>query len=292
MHAVINVNKPGGITSRQVVNRVQRLLRSPKAGHAGTLDPMATGVLLVCIGEATKITPFLVDLHKEYHATMKLGERTDTCDAEGRIVEAQGIEGISEDDVREMVMSFQGVIRQTPPMFSAVKVGGVALHKLARKGMSVDRKERTVEIKRISVIKIALPFVTMNISCSKGTYIRTLCDDIGQRLGCGAYVSSLLRTRIGDFSVDDAADPEHVAESRRGAFTIDDALSFLPQIHLDADEFRRARNGQRLAMSSFAESESSGFVRLKDATGALFGIGRREADHVIIERLFNLPGTA
>ncbi|MBM4141723.1 MAG: tRNA pseudouridine(55) synthase TruB, partial [Nitrospira sp.] len=197
MNVVINLNKPKEISSQQAVIKVKKIFAARKAGHAGTLDPIATGVLIVCLNEATKITRFLSDLNKEYIVRLKLGERTDTLDVTGRIIEKKDCLSLNVADISPVLSNFTGQIKQIPPMYSAVKIGGQQLYKLARKGMNVERPERMITIYGIDLINFEQPYLDLNISCSKGTYIRTLCDDIGNDLGVGAHMVSLERTRVG-----------------------------------------------------------------------------------------------
>lgn len=299
MNVIINLNKPSGITSQQAVTKVKRLFGSRKAGHAGTLDPMATGVLLVCLNEATKITRFLSDMDKQYNARVKLGERTDTYDSQGRIIEKKDISSLTEAEVTKTVMMFSGRIKQTPPMYSAVKVGGETLYKLARKGLEIKRPERFVEIYEIKIREIDLPYFDLTISCSKGTYIRTLCDDIGMRLGTGAHLVSLERTRIGSFGVEKAASFGDLVSSEVFFYSIDKALSILKEILLSETDYKKAKNGIQI-ISSLAvcgrtptgeihELNNDEFVRLKGPAGDLFGIGRVYSNNIIrIERILNL----
>jgi len=203
MKGVVIVDKPAGITSHDAVDRVRKLLGERKAGHTGTLDPMATGVLPVCVGEATKIASFLAGDDKVYEATMRLGVRTDTLDMTGRVL-AEQEPRVAEADVREVLASFAGTISQVPPQYSAVKVGGKALYKWARKGVRMEPPARDVEIREILLQGIEMPFVRFTVTCSKGTYVRTLCADMGDRLGCGAALERLRRTRSGSFRLQDA----------------------------------------------------------------------------------------
>jgi tRNA pseudouridine55 synthase len=203
MNGVIVVDKPAGITSHDVVDRVRKLLGIKKAGHTGTLDPMATGVLAVCVGEATKIASFLSCDDKVYEATMRLGVRTDTQDMTGQVVTEQEPR-VTEADVKAVIAAFVGTITQVPPQYSAVKVRGKSLYKWARKGIRVEPPPRKVEIREILLQGIDLPGVRFTVTCSKGTYIRTLCADMGDRLGCGAALERLRRTRSGIFREEDA----------------------------------------------------------------------------------------
>lgn len=203
MKGVVIVDKPAGITSHDAVDRVRKLLGERKAGHTGTLDPMATGVLPVCVGEATKIASFLTGDDKVYEATMRLGVRTDTLDMTGKVLEEQEPRA-TEADVKAVLAAFAGTITQVPPQYSAVKVRGKALYKWARKGIRVEAPAREVEIREILLQGIELPRVRFTVTCSKGTYVRTLCADMGDRLGCGAALEQLRRTRSGIFRLQDA----------------------------------------------------------------------------------------
>ena len=203
MKGVVIVDKPAGITSHDAVDRVRKLLGERKAGHTGTLDPMATGVLAVCVGEATKIASFLTGDDKVYEATMRLGVRTDTLDMTGQVLAEQEPRA-TDADVKAVLAAFAGKISQVPPQYSAVKVRGKALYKWARKGIRLEAPAREVEIREILLQGIELPRVRFTVTCSKGTYIRTLCADMGDRLGCGAALEQLRRTRSGIFRQQDA----------------------------------------------------------------------------------------
>jgi tRNA pseudouridine55 synthase len=207
---VLLVDKPSGWTSFDVVNKIRRALRVRKAGHAGTLDPMATGLLIVCTGRRTRDVERFAGEEKEYEGVMVLGARTESLDAETPVVERRPIDGITVERIREVAQSFTGRQRQIPPMYSAVKVGGTRLYRYARKGMTVERAPRSVTIHDIEVTGVRLPEVSFRVVCSRGTYIRTLVDDIGAKLGCGAHLRQLRRTRIGPYHVRDAVSPERV----------------------------------------------------------------------------------
>jgi tRNA pseudouridine55 synthase len=287
MHVIINLNKPSGITSRQAVTRVQRLLGARKAGHAGTLDPQATGILLVCLNEATKVSRFLMDMDKQYKARIKLGERTDTYDAEGRVIESKDISFLSEADLFDAVQTFKGVIRQRPPMYSAVKIGGKTLYQLARKGIEIDRPDRTVHVYDIRITSIDIPYFDVTLSCSKGTYVRSLCDDIGRKLGTGAYMASLERTAVGFFDIKSSFSFDDLATNEGLFYSIDHALAKLPEIELVDADYQRAKNGVNVILDSF-NRYSGEFVKLKDPEGNLFAIGRAQSNIVSIERVLNL----
>jgi tRNA pseudouridine55 synthase len=290
MNVVINLNKPKGISSQQAVTRVKRITGVRKAGHAGTLDPMATGVLLVCTGEATKITRFLSDLDKEYLTVMKLGEKTDTYDSEGTVVQRSEGFSLVKEDIEKVLEGFRGIITQTPPMFSALKVGGQPLYALARRGIIVERAGREITIHGMEITGFNLPFVEMKISCSKGTYVRSLCNDIGEALGTGAHITDLQRTRTGEFRIEDSVTLEDLEKSPAAgdAFvSIDEALVHLREMSLDERDFSRAKNGLSVTHHVPGLLQES-FVRLKDPSGHLFALGRILEGTVKIERILHL----
>lgn len=208
MDGVLVIDKPAGPTSHDVVRKVRRRLDAKKVGHLGTLDPMATGVLPLVINGATKYAEFLSGGSKEYLATLTLGEERDTFDATGRVVMTRGTDFLKPSEVERTLMGFCGRIKQLPPMFSAVKKNGVPLYKLARRGLVVERGPKEVQVYSIDILAIEIPRVKFRAVCSKGTYIRTLCHDAGQLLGCGAYLSGLRRTRSGRFVLEAAVSPE------------------------------------------------------------------------------------
>ncbi|MBI5559738.1 MAG: tRNA pseudouridine(55) synthase TruB [Deltaproteobacteria bacterium] len=208
MDGVLIIDKPKGLTSHDVVLRAKRVLGAKKVGHLGTLDPMATGVLPLVINRAAKYADLLSGGSKEYVATLKLGEERDTFDGEGRVVKTFATGGVGAEDVERVLKGFCGRIKQIPPMFSAVKKNGVPLYKLARKGITVPREPKEIEVYSMDVLAIGLPCVTFRAVCSKGTYVRTLCHDAGQTLGCGAYLKELKRTRSGRFTLDTAVLPD------------------------------------------------------------------------------------
>lgn len=285
MHLVINLDKPKGITSQEAVTKVKRLYRAKKAGHAGTLDPIATGVLLICLNEATKVTRFLSDMDKEYVATLKLGERTDTLDAEGQVVERVEDFSISEGQIMGALERFKGVITQTPPMYSAVKVGGRPLYKLARKGHVLERPPRAVRINEIALLRYEPPFLELRISCSKGTYIRSLGDDIGRALGVGAHVTGLRRTRIGGFRVEDAARLDELPGKPGSELSVDDSLGHLKEVVISGADLPRALHGNPLPCDEPDLFYPGEYLRLRDPEGGLFAIGRASGDRIMVERL-------
>lgn len=203
IHGIINVHKEKGFTSHDVVAKLRGIVRQKKIGHTGTLDPDATGVLPVCLGNATKLCDLLTDKKKEYVAELLLGITTDTQDTSGQILSEKEVL-VSECEVREAIATFVGDYQQIPPMYSALKVDGKKLYELAREGKTVERKARPVTFYEIEIVEVDIPRVKIRVNCSKGTYIRTLCYDIGEKLGCGAAMSSLVRTKSGQFHLEDA----------------------------------------------------------------------------------------
>ncbi len=292
MHIIINLNKPKGISSQQAVTKVKRMLGVKKAGHTGTLDPMATGVLLICLNEATKASRFLLDKDKTYHARLKLGERTDTLDADGRIIETREVPALTADQIVSATKLFTGRIMQQPPMYSAIKISGRPLYKLARQGIEVERAERPVQIYTIDLLHLDLPYVDIAVSCSKGTYIRTLCDDIGLHLGTGAHITALERTGIGAFTIDASVTFDTLSDgfsaSAPYVSSIDHALSDLTEVILDKSDTEKARNGIALSRGIAGDIPDHAYIRLKDPSGSLFGIGQIKNEKIIIERNLNL----
>jgi len=220
IHGIINVNKEQGFTSHDVVAKLRGILRQKKIGHTGTLDPDATGVLPVCLGKGTKLCDMLTDRDKTYRAVMLLGTVTDTQDTSGRILSENKVTS-TEQEVLEAIKSFTGDYEQIPPMYSALKVDGRKLYELAREGKVIERKARLVHIHEIVVDETALPRVTMTVSCSKGTYIRTLCHDIGEKLGCGGCMESLVRTKAGAFAIADSFTLGQIEELRDNGTLMD-----------------------------------------------------------------------
>lgn len=204
IHGVINIRKERGYTSHDVVAKLRGIVGQKKIGHTGTLDPDATGVLPVCLGKATKLCDMLTDKNKTYETVMLLGKVTDTQDISGSVLTEKSTDNLEESMVREVILSFVGQYMQVPPMYSALKVNGKKLYELAREGVEIERKAREVHIFDIQIKEISLPRVRMEVSCSKGTYIRTLCHDIGEKLGCGACMEELIRTRVSRFELKDS----------------------------------------------------------------------------------------
>ncbi len=255
---IINVYKESGYTSHDVVAKLRGILRQRRIGHTGTLDPEAQGVLPVCLGKATKVCDLLTDRDKTYRAVLLLGTTTDTQDTTGQILETKPVT-CTEDEARACIRSFVGQQEQIPPMYSALKVDGRRLYDLARQGIEVERKPRRIEIYEITVEEVRLPEITMTVTCSKGTYIRTLCHDIGAALGCGGCMRSLLRTKAGPFLLSDSVKLEMVEryrdEGRLGELIqrTDSVFQEFPALLLNQDAERRVRNGNALTRELLRE---------------------------------------
>ena len=251
MNGIIIVDKPQGKTSHDIVYAIRRLTGIKKVGHTGTLDPMATGVLPICIGSATKVADMLTLSDKAYTAEFVLGKTTDTLDAEGEILTESKV-NVTGDEIRAAVMSFVGEIEQIPPMYSAIKQNGKKLYELARQGIEVKRKPRKVTINSIDILEINGKTVTIDVSCSKGTYIRTLCADIGERLGTGAYMTKLRRTKTGIFAISESYTLEELGTLnelgtlKNVLIPIDKIFEKYPEIILNEKQKKSVTNGVRM----------------------------------------------
>ena len=251
MNGIINVYKEKGYTSHDVVAKLRGILRQKKIGHTGTLDPQAEGVLPVCLGNATRLCDLLTDKTKEYEAVLRLGVTTDTQDMTGTVLTESEI-NIDEVDITEIMSTFRGKIMQVPPMYSALKVDGRKLVNLAREGIEVERKAREIEIFELEILEVNLPLVRFRVNCSKGTYIRTLCQDIGEKAGCGGAMESLLRTRVDRFEVKDALTLDQIEQGRDEQklddilYPVDEVFLHLPEVTVK-NEFRKViDNGNSL----------------------------------------------
>ena len=266
IHGVLNIYKEKGYTSHDVVARLRRIVGQKKIGHTGTLDPEAEGFLPVCLGKATKLCDLLTDKDKTYEAVLLLGISTDTQDTTGKILEEKNTADLREEAVREVVLSFEGEYDQIPPMFSALKVGGKKLYELARDGKEVERKPRHVQIYRIRILQIDLPRVRMEVTCSKGTYIRTLCHDIGEKLGCGGCMESLLRTRVERFGVAESlriSEVEQLMDEgtlQEHMIKVDEMFPDYQKVYLTPEASAAVRNGNSFRLGDVIWiSELSGF---------------------------------
>ena len=286
MDIVISINKPKDISSQDAVTQVKRILRIKKAGHTGTLDPMATGLLLVCVNRATRLASYFTVLDKQYRAVMKLGERTDTQDAYGKIIETCDDINIDSAEIEDTLRSFEGRILQKPPMFSALKYQGTPLYKMARQGIEIERTPREVTIHKIDLSGIDLPYVTFHVTCSKGTYIRTLCDDIGNKIGVGAHLAELERTSIGSFNIKDSLTFEEltaVSEGENitnGIYTVDEAMDWLPEFKIRESSLKSVIHGNPIRLNTFEPSDAlktAKGIRIKSPDGYVLAIGSYSA---------------
>jgi tRNA pseudouridine55 synthase len=250
LSGVLNIDKPPDVTSHDVVDAVRRVAGQRKVGHAGTLDPMATGVLLICLGQATRIAEYLMAGAKRYRATMVLGTTTDTYDAEGKVVTSGGRTDWSREEIEAALERFVGTSWQVPPMYSALKRNGQPLYNLARQGKTVEREPRQIEIAETSLLNWTPPSLTVEVACSPGTYVRSLAHDLGQHLGCGAYLGALVRLSSGRFSLEEATSLgrieeafEHGQESRY-LLPVDEALLDWPALIVGAGNAQRLVQGQ------------------------------------------------
>ncbi|MEB2285490.1 MAG: tRNA pseudouridine(55) synthase TruB [Polyangiaceae bacterium UTPRO1] len=283
MHGLLLVDKPEGLTSAAVVAAVKRTLRQRKVGHLGTLDPFATGLLPVCIGEGTKIATFLADDEKRYVGEIELGTATDTLDRTGAVVEERPVPHLRPRDIATAVAGLRGDIMQTPPMYSALKRGGVPLHRLARAGRTVERAPRPLRITAFDVAQLAPDRLAFAVTCSRGTYVRVLAQDLGRALGTVAHLASLRRTACGPFEVRDAvtlADLERrAAEGRLPLVTPAAALGALPAVEIDSRTIAAIRRGQQWALEALgAPREAGEAVRLASARGELVAVATATAD--------------
>lgn len=279
MNGIINVYKEEDFTSFDVVAKLRGILKQKKIGHTGTLDPKAQGVLPVCLGKATRVCDLLTDKDKVYEAVMLLGITTDTQDMTGTVLSKQEV-GCTEEAVKEAVFSFAGAYSQVPPMYSALKVNGQKLCDLARAGVEVERKAREVHIYGIEILSLELPRVKLRVHCSKGTYIRTLCQDIGEKLGCGACMESLLRTKVADFTIEHAYRLAEIEEAvKQGTIAsliapIDTVFTAYPKAVIRTGYEKLLHNGNRLPVSACEnwQEEQISPVRVYDSTQHFIGI--------------------
>ena len=280
---IVVLDKANGLSSNAALQEVKRLYEANKAGHAGSLDPLATGVLPVCLGEATKVSQFLLDSDKRYRARIKLGIRTDTGDSEGSIIERNEGISVSRKAIERALTKFKGEVEQVPPMHSAIKMNGVPLYKLARKGIAVEREPRLVTLYQICLVEFVNSELELEISCSKGTYIRTIADDLGQELGCGAHVIELRRTQAGVFTEKDSISAEELAleKENRGLDKIDQflipmdrAIQDLPEVNLPSITASHVKNGQAVLVRHLPKN---GLVRMYEDE-QFIGIGSIDDD--------------
>jgi len=284
VNGILVINKPQNWTSHDVVSKARRLLQEKKIGHTGTLDPLATGVLVLCIGKATKIVRYLEADDKEYIAELKLGETTDTLDSDGSILESHEYTPPSRDEVQRALDRFQGNILQRPPAYSAVKVSGVPSYRLARQGTILEHEERPVTISAITLLEYCDPLVRFSVTCSKGTYIRTLCAQIGAHLGAGAHLTALVRTRSGRFLIEKALDLEQLAGkaslglAEQTLLSLNEALASFDAVTIDPSDARRISHGNTISIPpGFVVNDSKPLIQVLDRNGTMLAIATTSA---------------
>ena len=287
IHGVFLLDKPQGMSSNDIMQKVKRIFQANKAGHTGALDPLATGMLPICLGEATKFSQFLLEADKRYLVTAKLGERTDTSDAEGQIVETRDV-NVKTSEILTALEQFRGDILQVPTMFSALKHNGKSLYEYARQGITVEREARPITIFELNFIEYNAPYLTLEVHCSKGTYIRTLVDDLGEVLGCGAHVTMLRRTALADYPTEKMLDwnaLQALAESQDLSLLdalllpIDTAVAKLPTLTLNESQAQGIGFGQRVKFDN--PNSLQGQVRLFSHENRFLGVAVIDENNVI-----------
>lgn len=283
MDGILNINKPAGITSYGVVAAVKRLTGERRVGHAGTLDPLAGGVLPICLGRGTRVQEFLSESHKVYRAEIGLGEETDTYDASGRVTRQGDPSGVSRSQLESALEPFRGLIQQTPPMYSALKHQGKRLYQLARAGVTVERQSRPAKIYRLELLDFKSPLVTLEVECGRGTYIRSLAYDIGRSLGCGAHLKGLLRLRYGCFDIDSAVSLAQFEDAcrhgywRQLVYSPDVALMHWPALVVADEKERYVSHGRLLHLDNDElpeEAVAAGRCRVYGQNGSFLAVMR------------------
>ena len=287
IHGVFLLDKPQGMSSNDIMQKVKRIFQANKAGHTGALDPLATGMLPICLGEATKFSQFLLDADKRYLVTAKLGERTDTSDAEGQIVETRDV-NVKTPEILTALERFRGNILQVPTMFSALKYNGKPLYEYARQGITVEREARPITIFGLNFIEYNAPYLTLEVHCSKGTYIRTLVDDLGEALGCGAHVTMLRRTAVADYPTEKMLDwhtLQSLAEQQDLSLLdtlllpMDTAVAKLPALILNESQTQGIGLSQRIKFDNL--NRLQGQVRLFSHENRFLGVAVIDENNVI-----------
>ena len=299
MNGILNVYKEKGFTSHDVVAKLRGILHQKKIGHTGTLDPDATGVLPVCLGKATRVCDLLTEETKCYETVMLLGMDTDTQDISGTVLRTHEVD-VTEEEVRKAALSFIGPYKQVPPMYSALKVNGKKLYELARKGIEVERKARDVEILDLKILSVDLPRVRMEVSCSRGTYIRTLCYDIGEKLGCPACMESLVRSRVGIFSLKDSHTLSEIEASVKetgvpvGLMPLDSLFSDKAAVIMQPESDALVHNGNLFHVSRMMKKSRRDWrhheeVRVYDSKEKFVGIYYYNEGHFYLKKMFYDP---
>jgi tRNA pseudouridine55 synthase len=276
---ILNVDKPAGITSRRAVDRIAKLVRPEKAGHAGTLDPLATGVLVVCVGKATRLIELIQQQPKSYHATFLLGRQSDTDDITGTVTEIDVSRQITREEIESRLPAFMGRVEQVPPSFSAVHVDGRRAYERARAGQSVELSPRTVEVFRLEITRFGYPELELDIDCGSGTYVRSIGRDLGRILGCGAVMSALVRTCVGPFRIENAIALDQLTDETLEGHLLDPttAVAALPKRVADADESALVRGGRAISAGDLSGGGDGDSIVIVDGAGALLSLARLDA---------------
>ena len=281
------LDKRLGVTSNQALQEVKQLFQARKAGHTGSLDPLASGLLPICLGMATRLSAFLLNTDKRYRVTVRLGQCTSTGDAEGEIISEKAVPALSQADIEAVLARFRGEIEQVPPMFSALKHNGVRLYELARQGIEVKREARTVTVYELSLLTMTDHSLELDVRCSKGTYIRTLAEDLGKAIGCGAFAENLRRTQVGEFDIAAASTIDQLRnagnDAERLAFLLplDEVVAFWPTIKLSEELTYYLRKGQPVLPPN---APSHGWVRLYAEDDSFAGVGEILSDGKVAPR--------
>jgi tRNA pseudouridine55 synthase len=297
IHGILLLDKRLGVSSNRALQEVRRLFNANKAGHTGSLDPMATGLLPLCFGEATKVSGMMLDDDKRYQVVVRLGVMTDTGDTEGAVIETKPVPALSVDDILACLDKFTGDIDQVPPMYSALKQGGKKLYELAREGKTVERKARRITIFELKLLGFSQDLLTLDVFCSKGTYIRSLAEDIGHALGCGGTVKELRRLEAGRFKIEQAKTIEQLAAMDRQSLLqclipADKPLEAFPAVQLSEQQAICIKHGQTIYHSSQDSDNRQGMVRMYNDT-VFLGLGEMRLDGKIApKKLFNMINEA
>ena len=286
MNGVLVVDKPKGPTSSDVVQIVRRALKVKKAGHTGTLDPMATGVLPLCLGDATRIAQVLTDGNKAYDATLKLGVTTDTLDAEGAVLQTRAVPPLTRERLEQVFAPFRGALMQTPPMYSAIKKDGKRLYELARAGEEVEREARAVTVFSLTLNDFTSDELKLSVACSKGFFVRTLAADIGEALGCGAHLTALRRTQSGPFAIARAIPLQEIVEKGAEAVagklaSLEESLAFLPEVQTTEAEADRVKHGGVVEVARPDEA----MVRVTGPTGEVLALAELRRGRLVYKRV-------
>lgn len=283
---VLLLDKPLGLSSNQALQRVKKILHAEKAGHTGSLDPLASGMLPICLGEATKFSQYLLDADKTYEVIAKLGEKTTTGDSEGEIISHQKVPGINEEIINNLFAKFSGEISQTPPMYSALKHQGQPLYKLARRGITVERKARVVNILHYKLLAYTADTIHFEVRCSKGTYIRTLVEDMGDYLDCGAHVNKLWRLSVGPFQVQDMIELDQLEQGstdlKKILLPVDSLITQLPKLQLPDTDIQKLQYGQIVLLDNHS---SPGLIRIYRNNNKFIGLGEIIENKIVARRL-------